>query len=450
MSEINKTGIVKLKKQAFTYSVGGNVFTDDITNTDYSNMPVSVGKYNIIPDGVTNNRPKDIRDLFDKNSMASGLIGRKTNINWGQGPYLYKRELVEKKWIKTPISDPEIEDWLNKWEERGAKESFEKYLLAQMVDYNSRELHFSKVVRARGARIGMPSIAYLEHIGVEHARFEHPGTDIELTPKRIIVTDFLNEVYDTVRVYNIFQSFDPYKYASCIAFSQFKSFGRQFVNMPSWYAAKKWILLASNMPEILTYYTNNSMSPKFHVIIPEAYVDGLEETIRENCRLTGKIYTNQLLEDALDESLQQLSNVMAGQTNVGKFFASRKFKDQFGEYKWEILPIDQKIKEFIDSHLEIFKVSQFANTNAFQVPTALSNISTDGNLSSGSEILYSLKLYLATSIDLPEMIVCEHINQAIKINFPRVIKDKIQLGFYHDIVGKEEDVNPSSRMTKKV
>ena len=100
--------------------------------------------------------------------------------------------------------------------------------------------------------------------------------------------------------------------------------------------------------------------------------------------------------------------------------------------------------------MAIHKQAQFASTNAFQVPTALANISTDGNLSSGSEILYSLKLHLATSLSIPEMIVTEAINRAIYYNFPYAREKRISLGFYHEIVKKEEDTTASKRITNNV
>lgn len=67
----------------------------------------------------------------------------------------------------------------------------------------------------------------------------------------------------------------------------------------------------------------------------------------------------------------------------------------------------------------------------------------EGKLSSGSEQLYALKLYLITEIDIPEMIVTKAINAAIEANWP----DKnIKLGFYHEIVKTEDSVTSKERI----
>lgn len=71
----------------------------------------------------------------------------------------------------------------------------------------------------------------------------------------------------------------------------------------------------------------------------------------------------------------------------------------------------------------------------------------DGKLSSGSEMLYALKLYLASDTSIPEEIILQSVNQAIQINFPNT---PWRLGFYHKIVLREEDVSPSERTSKNV
>jgi protein-tyrosine phosphatase len=91
----------------------------------------------------------------------------------------------------------------------------------------------------------------------------------------------------------------------------------------------------------------------------------------------------------------------------------------------------------------IAKRADFETTAGFGLHPALSNMSADGNLPSGSEQLYAFKLYLATSVDIPESIICKDINQAIAVNFPG---KNLKMGFYHDTVLTEESTSPSERI----
>lgn len=87
--------------------------------------------------------------------------------------------------------------------------------------------------------------------------------------------------------------------------------------------------------------------------------------------------------------------------------------------------------------------SAFQVTSGIGLHPALSNLSKDGNLPSGSEQLYAFKLYLATGVDIPEAIVTKDINLAIAANFPG---KKLRLGFYHDVLLTEEMTAPADRL----
>jgi len=71
----------------------------------------------------------------------------------------------------------------------------------------------------------------------------------------------------------------------------------------------------------------------------------------------------------------------------------------------------------------------------------------NGKSASGSEMLYALKLYLASDTTIPEEVIFEPINQCIAAMWPA---KKARLGFYHKIVLKEENVSPSDRTSTNV
>jgi hypothetical protein len=122
--------------------------------------------------------------------------------------------------------------------------------------------------------------------------------------------------------------------------------------------------------------------------------------------------------------------------------------NEFGQMEnWEIIPIDQKVKDFIDSQISIANKADSATTSGLGLHPALSNIMVDGKLASGSEQLYALKLYLATEIDIPELIITKAVNAAIAANWPG---KGLKLGFYHDIVKTEDSVTSSERVKNAV
>jgi len=231
-------------------------------------------------------------------------------------------------------------------------------------------------------------------------------------------------------------------------FSNMASFARRFYGVPAYYGALSWIKKASSIPRILTALTDNSLNIKWHIISPAAYWDAKDEKLRENCSLTGKTYSVQMLEDLKDETFRKLGVVLSGEKNIGKFFTSEKVMNEFGQMEnWEIVPIDQKVKDFIDSQIKIADKADSATTSGLSLHPALSNIMVDGKLASGSEQLYALKLYLATEIEIPERIITKALNQAINVNFPG---KNLKIGFYHDVVQAEENVNSNERVKNVV
>lgn len=165
----------------------------------------------------------------------------------------------------------------------------------------------------------------------------------------------------------------------------------------------------------------------------------------KNCELKGIDFKEESFEDFKNEVFKKFAEGLVGLEKAGKFLTSETIWDPDGqEYVgWEIETIDQKVKNYISAQVEIAKRADFEITAGIGLHPALSNLSADGNLPSGSEQLYAFKLYLSTGVDIPESIVCKDINYALQINFPD--KD-YKIGFYHDTVTTEEMTTPSNRI----
>jgi hypothetical protein len=206
-----------------------------------------------------------------------------------------------------------------------------------------------------------------------------------------------------------------------------------------------WIKLGSTLAKLLTSFNANSAAIKYHIRVPRAYWTGLQDELIEKCEKDGIPYDDKMLLKAKDEKFAAFAATLTSVSNVGKFITTDDFfDDEANEYVgWKVDVLDQKIKDFIDAQLNISKRAALEVTAGLGLHPALSNISYEGNLPSGSEQLYAFKLFLLTGVDIPESIVCRDINNAIQANFPGT---EYRIGFYHDVVITEEKTKPKDRI----
>jgi len=433
---------VETRTHVHTFEVSGAIQrASTVSNTfplrAWGDDPIRIGDVEIVPLGDNNRMPLDLRDILEDNHIAPGVLSRKRKLLWGQGPALYYLDYSsgapERKWAE----DREILDWLDNWD-------FEDYLDRVFVDYISSNGYVTKTIRNRAPRIGGEGrINSLEHVGIEKARMEWPKDGVNV--KNILVGDFENPNRYGLKKFPVFDKKQPFLAQRAIIFVHDYSYARGFAFVPAYYGALNWIKRSSDIPKVLESLTNNSLQIKWHIKSPREYWDVKREHLKDQCTKKGVAYEEKLLEDLKDEMFSQLGDMLSGVDNVGKFFESEFVINQYGKMEgWEIEAVDMKVKDFIDAQLNIAKRADFEVASGLGLSPSLSNLSMDGNLSSGSEQLYALKLYDATDIEIPERHVTKAINLAIKANFPN---KNLKLGFYHKIVKKEEDVSPEARVT---
>jgi hypothetical protein len=432
-------GIVAMPGQlAYTFSVET---ADDMAGLqsafsgNWETDPQTGGGYRVVPFGSDNNLPALLRDVLDQNNLAEGILSRKRGLMWGNGPELYTKKYVDGKPIREWVDDKEVNTWMKSW--NGAE-----YLRRCLVDYLHAEVVSTKIFRNRGSRLGGSSskIARLEHITCNESRLQWPEDG-----NGLVVADWENQRYGNLKYYPAFDPADPLRYPVAGHFSNLYSFARKFYGVPAWFGAINWIRRASAIPRILENLTNNSLAIKWHVISPQSYWTAKEEQLKALCAEKKIEYTDKMLRDLKDETFKKLGAVLAGEKNVGKFFTSESIPTEMGNgfEKWEIVPIDQKVKDYIDAQISVSNKADSATTSGIGLHPSLSNIMIDGKLASGSEQLYALKIFLATETTIPEDIVCDAINQAIAVNWPG---KNLRIGFYHQIVMTEDQVSPKDRV----
>lgn len=440
-------GVIEFADHVYTFEISNSskwaspgVMPLSFSST-YEQEPYNVGQFRIIPNGSTNQFPQELREILEENNLSEGVFKRQRGLLWGQGPFLYTEKWEDNQKSRTWTEDSEVQDWLHSFD-------YEDMLRRAIVDYNHMEGHYAKFIRNRGARIGYPSmIARVENVGYHRCRLEWPEVD-GTPPKNIIAGNWYNPSLNNLKAYPVFNPLLPFNAPVSMIFSNMVSFARDSYGLPAFYGTLSWIRRGSSIPKILEALSRNTLNIKYHIKSPASYWEAKKEALQNSCVNENKQYTDKMLEDLKDETFKQLGVVLSGQDNVGKFFTSETILNEREALEdWKIEPIDMKVKDYIDSQLNIARQADSAITSGLGLHPSLSNIIVDGKLASGSEQLYALKLYLATETTIPENIVCKPLNLAIAANWP---SKKLKVGFYHDIVKTEDSTTPKDRLKNAV
>ena len=409
---------------------------------NWETMPYSVAGENVVPFGHDNNLPSKLRDVLDANNLAPGVLERQLGLIYGQGLFLYRLNYRDGEIVREWMPDREIENWLHSWD-------VVTYAKGALSDYLHLKGYFNACYLQRGSRIGLNArMARVEHIPAKNARLEWADSHDLQDVKHILVGDFERACVGTgIRKYPVYDRRDPGRYAASASYNRTYSFGRDFYSVPQFWGTLRWIIRGSEIPTIFKYVTDNGLNLAYHVHSPQAYWDAKREMLR-------RIHPEWAADDAKIEAeiakmtgefLRSLTAVLSGKENAGKFFHTVDvLDDDTGKpVTWHIDPIDQKIKDFVESQLKISEASSSAITSGMGLHPALSNLIINGKLASGSELLYAFKLFLSSDTEIPESTVLEPVNQAIAFNFPG--KD-LRVGFYHRSVKTEEATPTNDRI----
>ena len=411
----------------------------DATTHNFENSPQYIGGVKIVPYGANNMLPSQLRDIINENNLAPGIIEKQMGLLWGQGAHLYELSyengMPEKIWRE----DKEIMTWLKGWD-------YESFLKGAVTDYLYTKGFFSAIYLERGHRIGLqPKIERLEHIPVKNARLEWAESRNIKDVKNIFIGDYENSCLTTgVKKYPIYNPKRPGQHAYAATYNHTYSFSRDFYSLPQYWGALQWITRGSNIPTIFKYITENSINVAYHIHSPQEYWTKRRYELRdlhpewEEKRLTQEINV------LVTKMLKNLEEVLTGSKNVGKFIHTIDVTDPDGKpLSWKIESIDQKTKDFIEAQISIHNASISAITSGMGLHPSLSNVIVDGKLSSGSELLYSFKVFLLSDTEVTSSTIFEPINQAIAFNFPN---SNLKLGFYHQVLKSEDSLSSSQRV----
>lgn len=453
MSDVKKIGnhsFVNTKEG--TYALAFSRTQDDVSlisfltgNGAWENNPVTYGEVKVVPFGADNNMPAFIRSLLEKNNLGPGVLQRQAGLQYGQGPFLYRLKYENNDIVREWVEDEEIQAWLDSWD-------YKKYIRDAIQDFNYMQGIFVKYYTSRGRRLGgKPWISKLECKPINDCRLEWPENDgrgIE-DCKSILVGDFESLSRTSIERYPVFNPTDPTASPVSMRYHNFRSFGRNFYSMPSFMGAIPWIQRANDIPEIIKYLTDNMIAAAYHVHEPAQYWEDKRDYLQGLYPEEDEQHINKRIDLLRDELTKTLANVLAGKRNVGKFIETIDFVDPGTNQKceWKIEAIEMNIDKYIEAQTKISRIADSATTSGMGLSPALSNIIIDGKGDSGSQMLYALKIFYASSTQIIEDIVFEPIHYALKVNFP---KKNLSMGLFRKVVNKEDNVTAGKRTTNQM
>lgn len=485
---MNKLGTIDTSAGVVSYEILGstgntslNDFVSKMQSTFTYGKAFAYEGFTVAAFGDNNNDPEEMRNLIKLNPLLPEVLQKQVRFMFGQGPWLFKETIDDNgKLQRKPLSwdeNPDVWRWLMSWKKNGLQNDALEYLKNCIKEYYYTEGIFSKWKFYMSRRTGgaMP-VRGLEYIPSTRARLAMEGM-LEITDRleykditHVMVSYWDNLYGNAYQVYDIFDEANPLKSATTISYTKDAGFGEELYAYPTfYYGLKEWIKGSNLNPKYINSYLKNSLNAKIHVIIPDAWISQKEETLQSICRqnmeldqegeamiteydgLTdiGAVYNPGLVNKLIDQKIQQLAKVMSGEgDNQGKFFVSRKFQTQYGVEEWEFKEIPVKYKEFITSILELDKHAMKMIVAGKGLPPSISNLTNEGLFGgSGSEAYYNYLIYL-NQLTYAEDYITKDINTALDINFPKLRKQRLKLGFYRNIPQRQEELKPIERMDK--
>jgi hypothetical protein len=454
-----------------------------------------IGNYSIALYGDHNNLPLELKNTVKANRLLPEILEKQRKYLYGKGPYFYTEKATEdNKITRVPASiehDKLVKratKWLNSWQELGAKDDYKAYLRKQIGEFyycenvmslkqfnkSRRLLH--EGISIAGENAEMP-VRYLESIPNTIGRL---ATEKDLSEIDVVeISDFDSILVGNwgkywkkdKKLYPLFDRKNKYKYPVVVAMDKNDSFGEMIYGFAAWFfGLKDWIKMSNLDPKYVNSYLKNSLGAKLQVLIPQAWCDQYRTMIEDACRINaarqddnkpllkfggeieiGTEYQETFLDQLIQRHLNKIVKLMSGEgKNQGKIWSTRKFNGPEGTEEWEIREIPNKLNDYITTLIKLDERADQVLLEGKGMDPSLSNVSKEGIISkSGADLYYNYLLYL-DNLQIPEEIVLKHINEALAMNFPELVANDIKLGFYHNVIQRQEDVAPNNRMNQTV
>jgi hypothetical protein len=474
---LGRAGYYKDGQTVFTFEmVEDPVPSSTINMSDFSaiSQPVilNIGNYYILLKGADNNLSYEIEQVIGANRTLPKMIEKQATMLYGKGPRLYKEVFADKKLVREWQQNEVIEDWLDNWQEYGLPQSSKEFCEKIIYDHYYFEDHFVKWRFFKQRRLGSGTmIAGLEHIDEKRCRLASPkslmdvGMDYEDKDfDTVIVGNWKASMEKQFKIYPRLRPASILNYQTAVSYHKRPSVGNIYGYNRFYAGIKEWLTGTNRNPQYINSYLENSLNAKVHVIIPQMYVDAVEKKLQDYCEqnvllkeankelLTpngitiGAKYSVDLRDAYIAKEFAKLTSMLSGIKNQGKAYASFSYLTSDGTAEWQIIPIDLKYGEYINTLINYDKRADEVVSSSLGLDPTITNISKDGVISkSGTDLYYNYIIYLH-NLPLAEEKATEALNLALKINFQDLYRQGYRLGFYNEIPSRQQDVPPNDRL----
>lgn len=433
----------------YTFEIGGSVKVASpgilpLYNQAFELLPMRIGDFDIIPRGDQNIYPLEMKEILDGSGMQAEQIRKKVNLLWGQGPFLYKEDIVEtapgeSKMIRNPVKNTEITAWLKSWKHIEYLHKIAEDLRAMNGYYDKKRINLN-------ARIGKPKkINSIHYVPYEDCALEWYDVNTQEC-QAIIVGDYVRPWVSGLTRFPIWDPTKPFKYPVSMSYNRLAQFGhsKQYTRS-SFHGSQDWLKAHNTVARIVYMFNLNLAALKVHIKIPTLVWNAKLNELKEKYAKTGTAMPDSIIEEEKDKYIAAIVATVSGADQTGKLLVTDKVYDPDSNTMVgvEVEAIDLKIKEYIDAQINIAKQAAYEASASNGLDPALSNLSRDGNLPSGSDKLYAYKVFLLTDIAIAEEILYRSINEAIEINWP---DSEIKIGSYRETIITEQQTSPKDRI----
>lgn len=445
----------------------------------YNSIPelqwLCVDGFNIASRGANNMKCEEIEHDIKKNRLMPQLIRKQVKMLYGNGPAVYKPVMKEGKFVKEWVECPEIQEWLESWEDAGLESNYKEVAKTNITNYYYYRDYFVKWRMNLGNSINKQRpVIGLEAMENKHCRLATRIRDVLTT--MVNYKDFShisvgrwNYGISSYLFYPRFRVKDirNYKYAA-ISHHREKSVGEYYGVNETHEGSKPYIKGSNETAGYINSFLKNSLAAKIHIIIPNAWLEAKKQQIRNLCDENkrreakklellkyngieiGTEYSETLIIRYTQQELRTISRMLTGADNQGKAYATISFKSgNSEEERWRFETIDMKYKEYIEALIDYDKRADEALLSAVGLDPSISSVSKDGVISkSGADVYYNYLIYLM-SLTPDDEVCAEPFNMAIQVNFPELYKQGYRIGFYRDVPSRQEEVTPQERLNQQ-
>jgi hypothetical protein len=386
--------------------------------------------------GKDNKFPQRLIDDTKKDVVSLGALGFKVKAHYGCGPYIFKREVVNKKISIEPVLletlTQEIQDfwYVNEVEklQQGIiknQEYFNHHYLQYITNAERKKIIRLKLQRCKDVRVGKRNL--------ESGRIE-----------KFFVSPYfgLSKEEGNVVEVDAFDKFDPLAKPNAIYQHSIPSIDRDYYPDADWHGTSTWRKLAIKIPVWIIANIDNSVNIKWHVQIPEKYF--LDLFPRE------KFDSTELWLAAMkkheEELKAKIDECLAGEENPMKIFYSKFAVDRDGKELpgWKISPMANDLKD--TAWLNAYATAAVATLSGHGVSATTTNLSLPSslNVGSGSDTREKFNFYMQLHTVIPRYTSTEWWNIVKRANG---WDPSLHLG-YENVILETLDKNPTGTRTE--